>query len=381
MESSENDTVPKVLANNAVAELQLQIEYLKKKQQEQTDELKDTIQKIQSQCTQKDQDMKILRDDLERLSAMYDENKEKIQKLQNENETLKTKHATLGNENISNKRRVKQLEEINGKLQQEVTALQKQNTTQEELLETYIRRNDELKAQTESAPANDNLTTSHQRTQLADEPNQQANRRSENNGTPNTGKSPERVNKICRFALRGKCRFESHQCAYIHPVAERSFNGQPRPSLICRRYNSEQGCNVNNCKFLHAYKRDEPCRRFNSIPGCKFGRYCLYHHVVAPNSHQIQPEGRREQRISHPQPKNEQALKLDQLLESMARLTQLMTVTASQQAHNRMQNGYRQTENHSQQQIPVQQQHYSYQQQANNRPNPAMQYPRTQLMQ
>ena len=367
IESNETDTIPKILADNAVTELQHQIEQLKKKQQEETDQLKDTIQQIQSQCAQKDQEMKTLRDDLERLSAMYDENKGKMQKLHNEHETLKTKYASLGTENTSNKRRVKQLEETNGKLQKRIIELKKQNTTQEVLLETYIQRNDDLKAKIESTQADNNQTTQHHKQEATDE---QRNRRNEEERTQNTAKPTARVNKICRFALRGKCRFDSHQCAYIHPVAERSSSGQPRPSLICSRYNSEQGCNTTNCKFVHMYKRDESCRHFNSITGCKFGRYCMYHHINEPNHHHIQPGVWREQSTNKPQPKNEQAFKLDQLLESMAKLTQLMAVTASQQAHNRMQNGYRQAEIHAHQHVPTPQQHYNYQQQANNRPNP-----------
>ena len=134
-----------------------------------------------------------------------------------------------------------------------------------------------------------------------------------------------------------------------------------------------------NVEFVHAYKRDEPCRRYNSISGCKFGRYCMYHHVNTPNMNTIQPGRQRQHETNHPQPKNEAALKLDQLLERMATLTQLITVTASQQAHNRMQNGYKPMENHSQPQVPVQQQHYTYQQQVNHRqPNPIMQHQRTQ---
>lgn len=75
------DTIPKHLATNEIDALKKEIDQLKSQQTVNHSELLDKLQQVTSECKQKDQEIKTMKDELMNLSSMYDENLIKMRKM------------------------------------------------------------------------------------------------------------------------------------------------------------------------------------------------------------------------------------------------------------------------------------------------------------
>ena len=348
-----DETTVKKIAENEIQTMRKEIEQLKRNHLEEAGELKDAVEKMRNNLKLKEQTLASAREELSTINQRHTECKQHLAKVEDSNKALKTKNDNLLEENRKNKKQVQELNKTNDQLQSENNDLKQKNQMLNDTLEECLKRNNELEEK------NAKHTEEEQIQQLTDETRREQNgtvqqptvqpeteARSRIGNNDQNQRSRKKVNKLCRFALRKKCRYDAAECQYIHPEKERLNDNNALSSRICRQYNSEGGCRQANCRYLHAYKKSETCRRYNGEQGCRYGRYCIYNHAKAqtqPGAKNGEPKTIR----SETPAKNDQCAQLEKLMESVANLTRLMTTNMQAQQQNG--NISRQQENYTHQ--------------------------------
>jgi len=93
-------------------------------------------------------------------------------------------------------------------------------------------------------------------------------------------------NLPCKFATRGDCRY-GDKCRFKHPTPQSKKDKKKPKSMICDKYNSSEGCDQGQCKYLHKKRREQTCKFY--INGkCDYGEYCIFQHKAEDNNQEEQ---------------------------------------------------------------------------------------------
>ena len=84
-------------------------------------------------------------------------------------------------------------------------------------------------------------------------------------------------NRVCKKYLDNECS-DANTCLFAHPIPQSSFDERKPTSRICPRFNSERGCNNNQCGLLHTRKSRLACSFYNNSY-CKMGDLCRQSHT------------------------------------------------------------------------------------------------------